>query len=415
MKILVTSPGTLFKTDNNRYLTRMIYGYDYYKKYLDVFENVTRIGKVKSVSNNDVENLIRVDGDRVTIYPLVSTNGPIDYLRKRNSIRRGIKEALKDCDAVSVRLPDPLSFDIIKYCEKLKIPYAVEVTTDVWTYLAPRNHSIRFRGFLRLYWHYLQKRACKKANGVVYVTKFSLQKRYPCVASLRSNNALFFNASFTDTDVSIEEYSSKPKMYVGILKKITLIHVSGNLSNEGKGYMELLNALIILRKRGYDVELHLVGGGELSDKCYNHVAQNNIEKYIVKHGRVKERSNLFHLLRQSDIFVFPSYTEGLPRVVVEAMLNGLPCIGSDIPGNRELLEEIALVPVKDSVALASKIEQFITELKLMNDQAARNLKAAREYSKEAVQSRQLEFYRQLRVIAENRISKKDDRSLTLEC
>jgi len=78
------------------------------------------------------------------------------------------------------------------------------------------------------------------------------------------------------------------------------------------------------------------------------------------------RRNVWDILRDSDIFVLPSwpYMEGLPRVVIEAMACGLPVVGTDVSGTNEAVvqdETGLLVPPKDATSLANAI------MKLVND------------------------------------------------
>ena len=80
----------------------------------------------------------------------------------------------------------------------------------------------------------------------------------------------------------------------------------------------------------------------------------------------------------SDIFVFPSYREGFPNVVMQSCLLGVPCIVSDINGCNEIISRNAtglIVPVKDVKSLSSAM------LELMNDSARRKelAAAAREF------------------------------------
>ena len=67
-------------------------------------------------------------------------------------------------------------------------------------------------------------------------------------------------------------------------------------------------------------------------------------------------------LAACSVYVLPSYREGTPRSVLEAMALGRPVITTDVPGCRETVEEGVngfLVPAKDSVALADAMEKFI--------------------------------------------------------
>jgi hypothetical protein len=150
--ILVTSPGKVIESDNGDYYTKIIYGYGYYKKYLAAFDEVQKICQVRKERDGNEHNaMLQVNGDYVEVFRLPWTNGLIDYLRKREVIEALADQALKDCDAVSVRIPDPLSFYLIKKCHKEKIPFVVEITTDVWSYLSPENSTMKFRAFFRAY------------------------------------------------------------------------------------------------------------------------------------------------------------------------------------------------------------------------------------------------------------------------
>jgi glycosyltransferase involved in cell wall biosynthesis len=67
-------------------------------------------------------------------------------------------------------------------------------------------------------------------------------------------------------------------------------------------------------------------------------------------------------LRRADIFVLPSYREGLPRVLLEASASGLPVITTDTPGCRDaVLDGVTgiLIPPRDHQALAEAIRKLI--------------------------------------------------------
>lgn len=69
-------------------------------------------------------------------------------------------------------------------------------------------------------------------------------------------------------------------------------------------------------------------------------------------------------LAASDVFVFPSYREGFPNVVLQASAMGVPVIASDINGCNEIVEEGKtgwLVPVRDQAALAEAMEQSVKD------------------------------------------------------
>jgi len=67
-------------------------------------------------------------------------------------------------------------------------------------------------------------------------------------------------------------------------------------------------------------------------------------------------------LAAADVFALSSLSEGLPGALIEALAAGLPCIATDIPGNRELVrheETGLLVPLQDAVAMAAALNRLL--------------------------------------------------------
>jgi glycosyltransferase involved in cell wall biosynthesis len=101
-------------------------------------------------------------------------------------------------------------------------------------------------------------------------------------------------------------------------------------------------------------------------------------------------------LDKADLFVLPSYSEGLPRAMIEAMARGLPCIGTEVGGIPELLSADSLVPVGNPEALAQKIHTVAQDPARMTDMSAANWRTARSYRSEVLERRREAFYTHLR-------------------
>lgn len=81
-------------------------------------------------------------------------------------------------------------------------------------------------------------------------------------------------------------------------------------------------------------------------------------------GYVPFGGPLFEKLRQADVFVFPSLSEGTPRVLVEAKANGVPIVATNVGGIPTSVTDGVdglLVPPKDAAALASAITRVVTD------------------------------------------------------
>jgi glycosyltransferase involved in cell wall biosynthesis len=101
-------------------------------------------------------------------------------------------------------------------------------------------------------------------------------------------------------------------------------------------------------------------------------------------------------LDQADLFVLPSYQEGLPRAMIEGMARALPCIGSTAGGIPELLPPEDMVPAGDAAALARKIREVVTAPQRLARMSVRNLAKDRIYNDEALRPRRISFYQHLR-------------------
>lgn len=130
----------------------------------------------------------------------------------------------------------------------------------------------------------------------------------------------------------------------------------GRLSGQ-KGFALLVEAIAIAAKTLPDLRLTLVGDGELRPQIEGFIAQNNLTKRIALTGWQSE-VGVHAALDAATALILPSFAEGLPVVIMEAMANARPVIATTIAGIPELVTPDCgwLVPAGDSLALASAIE-----------------------------------------------------------
>jgi len=102
----------------------------------------------------------------------------------------------------------------------------------------------------------------------------------------------------------------------------------------------------------------------------------------------------------ADLFVLASLTEGLPRVIVEAMARAMPVIATSVGGIPELLPPEDLVPPGDPKALAAKIAEVARDGARITRMADRNLARAHQFHESVLRDRRLAFYRHLRSVME---------------
>ena len=103
-----------------------------------------------------------------------------------------------------------------------------------------------------------------------------------------------------------------------------------------KGALLLIDALADVVARGVDVDATLVGAGPLEPLLRERVGQAGLGEQITLTGSIGQ-DRLPDMYRRADIFCLPSFQEGLPVVLMEAMATGLPVVTTAIAGIPELV------------------------------------------------------------------------------
>ncbi len=105
-----------------------------------------------------------------------------------------------------------------------------------------------------------------------------------------------------------------------------------------KGAPVLLDAVDLLTQRGIDVELRLVGGGDLAAELTRIIAERGLDDRVTLVGSVGQ-DDIVEQYHWADVFCLPSFQEGLPVVLMEAMATELPVVTSTINGIPELVKD----------------------------------------------------------------------------
>lgn len=138
---------------------------------------------------------------------------------------------------------------------------------------------------------------------------------------------------------------------------------AGRMAPE-KGLATLLRAVTLLVATGREVRLSLIGDGPERPRLEAQARTLGITDSISWEGYVGERERFLAMLRESDLFVLPSLTEGVPKVLVEAMACGLPVVASAVGGIPALLgggDRGRLLRAGDEIDLATAIRSVLED------------------------------------------------------
>lgn len=139
-----------------------------------------------------------------------------------------------------------------------------------------------------------------------------------------------------------------------------------------KGLVQLIDVLPLLNSPGLPVRLTIVGDGEMRETLLLRAEEKGVAAAVKLSGALTHE-RIAECMASAHVFVFCSYAEGRPNVVLEAMAAGLPIVSTDIEGVSDLLddEENALLYVPDDVPeLAGKINRLIQSATLRQSLAA---------------------------------------------
>ena len=298
------------------------------ERYVSVFGSITVIGRI--IEENTA----------ASTYSLIS-NPNISILPSAD-----LKEKCRQADAVIARLPSINGYKAVHYAKKFHKPYLVEVVGCTWD--AYVNYGMKGKA-AALPAYLLMRKCVKNAPYAVYVTKFFLQKRYPC----KGTTAAISDVSLSD---GVQTPKHEPYLPGGPLVLGTVAAV--DVAYKGQSY--IVRAIPMIKDRlGVDVIYKLVGAGNTEN--LRRVAQEAGVSSLVFEGTLPH-DDVFAWLDTLDLYVQPSLVEGLSRAVIEAMSRGLPCILSNCGGNGELVDPEYLVTLKDKNRLAQLFADRICAL-----------------------------------------------------
>ena len=208
-------------------------------------------------------------------------------------------------------------------------------------------------------------RCAKKADRIIMISDYERKDFEKIVESKGFSNVLTIKNGVEDKR---QEYESIK------CRKNSICYVGRVV--DYKGTMELIEAFGEVSTKYPDAVLNVYGDGEDLEK-YKSLACDN--ERICFHGRTNEP---LKVLAENEIFVLPSYREGLSLSLLDAAMMGKKIIASDVDGNPEVVENGEtglLVPAKNAKKLAEAMI-WMLEHKKEADKMAKN--ARKKYEKE---------------------------------
>ena len=370
-------------TEGNFY-TDGCYNQKIWDRYFKIFPSITCLFRIeKRVYSKEyaVENFQKIDKriKLITIEDRKESFFSYFSIKKYLNNIEIIKQNVAASDCVIARAPGDESYLAIKYSKRFHKKVLMEVVGCPLNTLF--NYGIKgkffsFPAYLKL------KKNVKKADSVLYVTKNFLQKRYPtskpCIAC-------------SDADIIVDEKNLNNR-----LQKITKDFDKGKLTIltvgtliKYKGQQDIIKAIKVLKSKGYNIEYRIVGTGK-EDFLKKIAKKYDLENNIVFYGGINHKK-VFELIDMRDIYIQPSYTEGLSRALLEAISRACPSIATNVGGNGELVSNEYLYSKGDIGQLILLIEKMMNKAEMFKE-ANNNFNRAKLYDCNILDKKRELFY-----------------------
>lgn len=387
MRVSVLLPTRLVRTPDGCVWSQHPPTYSFFARYLNVFSSVNAVSRIKNVKRLEGD-WHRVDGKYVTVSKIPNFVGPFQYAQVMFKTFGVLRSAITIDDAVVMRdygaIGGPTAF-------RFHIsgrPYGIEVIGDPYDVFAPGSVNHFIRPLMRILAPKLLKYVCKKACAATYVTKHTLQRKYP-------TGVFAFNTYFSSVQLPKSAFAVEPRKAESFTGVKRLIFV-GSMAQKYKGGHVLIKALADRMRDRTDWHLRFVGDGVYRADLERQSEVLGIADRVTFLGRLTGPGQVRKEYANSDLFIHPALTEGMPRALIEAMAQALPCIGSDVGGIPEILEGDSLVPPGDSTALGERIVNVLSSPEFMSRLSVRNLAKSQEFVEDVLIQRRDKFYHHIK-------------------
>lgn len=229
----------------------------------------------------------------------------------------------------------------------------------------------------------LQKYSFRKCNGLIFISKYA--------KDIITKEINIKNFEVINHGISSRFFNNRTSY--ALEGKIKILYVSHMYPY--KNFDKVISAAALLKQKGYDLELHLVGGGDIKTvrEVKSAIKKNNkyFTPFIYNHG-IQDYKTIQSFYKSCDLFVYASTCENMPNILIEAMSAGLPIASSSKMPMPEFLEEAGLYfNANDMHSIANCLEEYILSEKLRITKGQMAYNKALNYSWEATAKKTFEY------------------------
>ncbi len=376
--------------------------YSYWAPYLEAFDELTIAGRGVGI-DTEINKLNISSGERVNFELFPNINSLTGRLTYATKVNKQLEQVVANADAVIIRAVSDLGWLAYHHAKRMNKPLAMEMAACGWD--STWNHGNKLGKIYAPIRHIRDRIITANADFVLYVSQDFLQRRYP-------TNGVTAKASNVRIDKPDEEMIKKHLQSLQkkslSLKEPYIIGLIGNLDNKIKGVKDTINALKTVeeQKPGSFLFKHLGPG---NPKPYIQQAKDlNISHCIQFDGMRQTGDAVLEWLKELDIYLQPSYQEGVPRATIEAMSMATPVIASTAGGIPELIKPEWLIKPGDTKTLAKLIIKMLENPVTQYETGLENFNKSMNYTSDKLIPKRQEFWSAFAELARKKQNKNTD-------
>lgn len=305
--------------DEGQYYTLNTH-YSYIEYISTLYEKIYLVTSVRHTKASTTDKMYCVSKYmNIEIVPLPPVTGSLQAIWHYRAFKKAVKETIPKVEVFYSRTPDPFSWMPALYGHPRTIMHFVGDIIEAanmnvkWSWM---KKKLMILGYMPE-WHRTLKAARKSlcfSNGHHIVERLAKHgvKAEGVVSSTVSKDALLTVLHPLPVDP-------------GRIHLLFLSYISYH-----KGINCMMNVITRLKERRVNFIFNIAGSGDMLPDLRIFVEQNKLQDCVILHGHLNNRDKINELFNQSDLFFFPSFSEGSPRVTIEAMSQGVPLVATPV-------------------------------------------------------------------------------------
>ena len=359
----------------------------YWSSYLAITDHLVIASHCRDATVDDnLARLNKISDPRIHFLFLPRINSPL-HLHRIFTVRKLLRTAMQAADLLVLRTYSEPGYIAWKLARKAKLPFVMEMAgcpfDNTWNH-GTGLHALPGKIAAPIRMLRTQQMA-RTAMGVLYVTRDFLPRRYPTggIKAVASNVRLD-----APDALALQIRDRRPEtdtLQLGII---------GGLEHGLKGIPVAIEAIGRAQPHiRQAITLHLLGQG--SQAKLNKLAEK-WQVNIICHGVLPAGAAVRDWLDQLDLYLQPSFHEGLPRATLEAMSRGLPVLASSAGGLPEIVPASALHKPGDVDKLVEQLMEFSETSKAERlEQGTRYFHVAAKYTADRLEPVRTEFWQRV--------------------